>query len=156
MILYLRLGGPMELKFRIQTKIQKPVAEVFDAVYDPRKLEKYFTTKSASGPLEEGATVTWEWDYYPVAYQVHVKEVIENELIAFEWESHEGGYNTLVEMRFETIGGDETMVSITESGWKETEAGIKNSYDNCGGWMQMSCSLKAYLEYGINLTKGFF
>ncbi|ALO24786.1 hypothetical protein LEP1GSC137_2235 [Leptospira borgpetersenii str. Noumea 25] len=30
------------------------------------------------------------------------------------------------------------------------------SYMNCQGWMNMSCCLKAYLEYGINLRKGFF
>ena len=47
----------MDLKFRVQTKIQKPIDEVFDAVYNPRKLEKYFTTKSASGPLDAGTTV---------------------------------------------------------------------------------------------------
>lgn len=146
----------MELKFTVQTKIQKPVEEVFDAVYNPRKLEKYFTTKSASAPLDEGATVTWEWDYYPTAYQVHVKQMIKNELIAFEWEAHEGGYNSRVEMRFASLGPNETMVSITESGWKETDAGQKNSYENCAGWMQVGCSLKAYLEYDINLTKGFF
>lgn len=28
----------MQLKFQVQTKIQKPVAEVFDAVYNPTKL----------------------------------------------------------------------------------------------------------------------
>ena len=32
--------------------------------------------------------------------------------------------------------------------------GLKASYDNCGGWMHMSCCLKAYLEYGINLRAG--
>jgi uncharacterized protein YndB with AHSA1/START domain len=47
----------MELKFRVQTKIQKPVDVVFDAVYNPRKLEKYFATKRASAPLDAGTTV---------------------------------------------------------------------------------------------------
>jgi len=146
----------MELKFQVQTKIQKPVEEVFDAVYDPRKLEKYFTTKRASAPLDPGTTVIWEWDYWPTAYEVHVKEMIKGELIVFEWLSHDNDTMTRVEMRFEPVGDDETMVSIRESGWKEDEVGLKNSYDNCAGWMQMSCSLKAFLEYDINLTKGFF
>ena len=34
----------MELKFKVQAKIQKPVAEVFDGVYNPTKLSTYFTT----------------------------------------------------------------------------------------------------------------
>ena len=146
----------MELKFRVQTKIQKPVDEVFDAVYNPQKLEKYFTTKRASGPLDAGTTVVWEWDYWPTAYEVQVKECVKNELITFEWPSHDGGVMTRVEMKFEPVNENETIVAITESGWNEDETGLKHSYDNCAGWMQVCCSLKAYLEYDINLTKGFF
>lgn len=146
----------MDLKFKVQTKIQRPIAEVFDAVYIPRKLERYFATKSASGRLDSGTTVTWEWDYWPTAYQVHVKESVENELIAFEWLAHDGNTMTRVEIRFEAIGDDQTMVSVSETGWEQTETGLKNSYDNCAGWMQFCCSLKAYLEYDVNLTKGAF
>ncbi len=59
-------------------------------------------------------------------------------------------------MTFEPLGPESTLVKISESGWKENQKGLDSSYDNCQGWMQMSCSLKAYLEYGINLRKGFF
>ena len=38
----------MELKFQVQTKIQKPVEEVFDAVHNPDKLSGYFTN---GGPV---------------------------------------------------------------------------------------------------------
>jgi hypothetical protein len=44
----------MELKFKVHTKVQKPVQEVFAAVYEPAKLSGYFTTGGASGPLDEG------------------------------------------------------------------------------------------------------
>lgn len=146
----------MELKFQVQTKIQKPVAEVFDAVYNPRKLEKYFATKRASGPLDAGTTVKWEWYHWPTAYHVHVKEMTKDELIAFEWLAHDGDTMTRVEIRFEPVGDGETIVSISETGWTQDQTGLKHSYDNCAGWMQMCCSLKAYLEYDINLTKGAF
>ncbi|NOT48064.1 MAG: ATPase [Acidobacteria bacterium] len=146
----------MEFKFRVQTRIQKPVAEVFDAVYNPRKLEKYFTTKRASAALDAGTTVTWEWDYWPTAYEVHVKEMVRNELIAFEWLAHNGHTITRVEIRFEPLGEAETKVEISESGWDQNESGLKNSYENCAGWMQVCCSLKAFVEYDINLTRGFF
>jgi uncharacterized protein YndB with AHSA1/START domain len=145
----------MELKFQVQAKIQKPVAEVFDAVYNPKKLSGYFTTGGASGPLKEGTTVTWEFADYPGAFPVYVKKAIENELIVFEWEAAERGYNTRVEMKFESLGPDSTLVKISESGWRESKKGLESSYDNCGGWMQMACCLKAFLEYGINLRKGF-
>jgi len=47
-------------------------------------------------------------------------------------------------------------VTITEEGWHETEGGLRASYGNCQGWMQMLCAMKAYLEYGINLREGMF
>jgi uncharacterized protein YndB with AHSA1/START domain len=50
----------MELRFQVYGKIAKPVAEVFDAVYNPSKLSGYFTTGGASAPLVEGSTVTWD------------------------------------------------------------------------------------------------
>ena len=47
----------MELRFTVQIKIQKPVNEVFDAVYNPKKLSGYFTTGGSDGPLDPGKTV---------------------------------------------------------------------------------------------------
>jgi len=146
----------MELKFQIQTKIQKPVAEVFDAVYNPKKITQYFATESASAPLDEGMKVLWRFADYPGDVPLSVKKVVPNEQIEFEWETMEGGYNTHVEMRFEPLSAEETLVSISEGNWKENQIGLNSSYGNCYGWMQMSCCLKAYLEYGINLRKGFF
>ena len=147
----------MELTFKVQTKIQKPVAEVFDAVYNPRKLSGYFATGGASAPLDEGTTVMWGFAEPPVdPFPVKVKKVVKNELIAFEWEASEGGYDTRVEIRFEPIDKGSTLVSISESGWKETARGVEDSYKNCEGWSQMSASLKAFVEYGINLRKGYY
>jgi len=65
-------------------------------------------------------------------------------------------YNTRVEMRFEPLPSNGTLVKISESGWKENQQDLSSSYSNCQGWMQMSCCLKAYAEYDINLRKGFF
>jgi uncharacterized protein YndB with AHSA1/START domain len=146
----------MELKFRIQTKIQKPIEQVFDAVYNPKKITQYFATESASGPLDEGAKVIWRFADYPGDAPLSVTKMIPNKLIEFEWEAMEGGYKTHVQLQFESLGPEETLVSISEGKWKENQRGLDSSYGNCYGWMQMSCCLKAYLEYGINLRKGFF
>ncbi len=51
----------MDLRVIVQTKIQKPVKEVFEAVYNPKKLSSYFTSGGADGPLDEGKTVTWNF-----------------------------------------------------------------------------------------------
>jgi len=146
----------MDLKFQIQTKIQRPIAEVFDAVYDPKKLSVYFTTAGASGALKEGTTVLWKFADYPKEIPVAVKKVVRNDLIVFEWAAMDREYNTRVEMRFESLPSNGTLVKISESGWKENQQDLNSSYSNCQGWMQMSCCLKAYAEYDINLRKGFF
>jgi uncharacterized protein YndB with AHSA1/START domain len=143
----------MQLKFQIQTKIRKPVSEVFNAVYDPKKLSAYFTTAGASAPLKEGTTVMWEFADYPGAFPVIVKQVVQDKLIIFEWSVAGGDYSTRVEMSFEPIDKSSTIVKISESGWHESQKGLDSSYDNCGGWMNMACCLKAYIEYGINLRK---
>lgn len=146
----------MELKFRVHSKIARPVAEVFDAVYNPDKLRHYFTTASASGPLEEGTTVIWRFADYPGDTPVEVKQVVPGKLIVFEWGASDGTYNTRVEMTFEAVDAKTTLVGISESGWHETPSGLASSYGNCMGWTQMLCCLKAFTEYGINLRSGAY
>ena len=143
----------MEPKFQVQLKIRKPVVEVFNAVGRPEKLAGYFI-QTASGPLAEGATVKWKFAEVPEAFDVVVRHVVKDQRIVFEWPSETGGYNTKVEMAFKPLDDETTMVQISESGWREDPAGIKASYGNAGGWMHMMCSMKAYLEYGINLRAG--
>lgn len=148
----------MELKFKVQTKIQKPLAEVFDAVYNPSKLSGYFTNGGASAPLDEGTTVEWAFADNPgdekVKFPVKVKKVVKNESIELGWEGAKG-LQTHVAMQFEA-DGDDTIVRISETGWRETQADLDSSYLNCFGWGQMICALKAYVEYGIDLRKGAF
>ena len=143
----------MELKFQVQLKIQKPVAAVFDGVANPKKLSGYFV-QTASGPIAEGTTVKWKFPEFDEQFDVVVRQVVKNELIVLEWESMERGYNTRVEMSFKPLDAENTMVQISESGWRQTDKGLESSYGNCGGWMHMLTCLKAYLEHGINLRAG--
>ena len=148
----------MEPKFEIQTRIQKPVAEVFDAVYDPEKLSGYFTNGGAKGKLDEGTTVEWAFADTPgeeIRFPVKVEKTVKNELIVLRWEGTQEELNR-VEMTFTATGENETLVKISESGWKETDEDLKSSYSNCMGWSQMVLALKAYVEYGINLRKGAY
>ena len=146
----------MELKFQVYAKIRKPVSEVFDAVYDPKKLSGYFTTGGASAPLDEGATVTWDFHDFPGAFPVRVKRVVKNERIVLEWDAAERDYSTRVEMTFEALDSGSTLVKIAESGWKENDKDLDSSYMNCMGWTQMLCALKVYVERGLNLREFFY
>ena len=159
----------MKLKFKVSAHIARPVEEVFEAVADPAQLSRYFTTGGAEGRIETGATVTWDFHDFPGAFPVEVVRVDPNREIVLQWEANEGspadgdtaatasaGYKTTVTMNFEPLDDGRTLVTIAEEGWRETPAGLKASYGNCQGWMQMLCALKAWLEHGINLREGMF
>ena len=158
----------MELTFKVSAHIARPVAEVFEAVADPEKLSRYFTTGGAKGRLRTGATVMWDFHDFPGAFPVEVVEVVDNARIVLRWAANEGGpaegeavttaagYDTTVTMLFEPLDDGRTLVTISEQGWRQTPAGLKASYGNCQGWMQMLCALKGFLEYGINLREGMF
>ena len=77
----------MDLKFKVSARIARPVAEVFEAVADPKKLSGYFTTGGAKGRLETGATVTWDFHDFPGAFPVEVVEVEPNRRIVLRWAS---------------------------------------------------------------------
>src|SRR5208283_3148945 len=114
------------------TKIQKPVKEVFDAVYNPQKLKEYFTNAGSSGALEEGTTVLWTFGEVAgqtITVPVKVQKTVPNSLIRFSWAASEGaydakagtvpkpaGYESTVEMSFEALGDGETLVTIREGG----------------------------------------
>ena len=159
----------MDLKFRVDTRIARPVEQVFEAVADPDVLSRYFTTGGAKGRLETGATVTWDFHDFPGAFPVRVVEVVPNRRIVLRWAANEGapsdgeaaatadaGYDTTVTKTFEPLEDGRTLVSIAEEGWRQTPGGLKASYGNCQGWSQMLCAMKAWLEHGINLREGMY
>jgi uncharacterized protein YndB with AHSA1/START domain len=158
----------MDLKFKVMIHVSRPPVEVFEAVADPKELSSYFTTGGASGRLESGVTVTWDFADFPGAFPVEVVEVVPNEKIVLKWEAHDGeildggadvhaGYQTQVVMRFAPVdGGERTRVEIEEKGWRETPGGLTASYNNCMGWSQMLAALKMWVEHRINLREGAY
>jgi uncharacterized protein YndB with AHSA1/START domain len=144
----------MSRNYTVQTKIARPVEEVFDAVVSHKKMLHYFLD-GASSDLVEGATVTWRWDHYG-ENPVVVRKVVPNRLIELaidsrEWDkTTDEAYEVLV--IFEFAAADEgTMLSISEQGWKTDADGLKGSHDNCSGWTHMAVCLKAWIEHGIDL-----
>lgn len=152
----------MSPEFRVSGRIAKPVHEVFEAVADPAKLSGYFTTGGAKGRLETGSTVTWDFHDFPGAFPVKVVEVVPDEKIVLQWAAADGtpeqggSYDTTVTMIFAGLEDGRTLVTIAESGWRDTVAGQKASYGNCEGWTGMLCAMKIYLEHGFNFRAGFY
>ena len=131
-----------------QMLIRKPAKIVFQAFIDPAITTNFWFTK-ASGKLEVGKTVTWEWEMYRVSAKVLVKEIVENEKIIIEW----GEPATTVEFEFTPMTHGTTYVVIKNSGFYQTgDELIEAIKDNTGGFTTVLDGLKAYLEHNINLN----
>ncbi len=145
----------MSRNYTIRTRINKPIAEVFNAVVSREIMTRYFINE-ASGDLVAGEEVIWTWDGYgdsPITVKtIRVNELIEMIIDSRQWKkTTDEAYEVLLSMEFEALDNNSTMLSISESGWKTNAEGLKGSHDNCGGWQHMAICMKAYLEYGIDL-----
>jgi uncharacterized protein YndB with AHSA1/START domain len=144
----------MSRNYTVQTKINRPVADVFDAVVSKQRMVNYFVS-DASNDLVAGEEVIWTWAHYG-DNPVTVRKVVENQLIELVLDARQWGktkdytYEVLVIFEFEELE-DGTMLKISEQGWRTDADGLAASHDNCSGWTDMALCLKAYLEHDIDL-----
>lgn len=130
-----------------QMLIRKPVEDVFEAFINPEVTTNFWFTKS-TGKLEEGKTVTWEWEMYGVKSEVKVHQVIPNQLIKTEW----GEPSVHVDYEFKEMENG-TLVVIKSFGFSQSgEELLKVINDNTGGFTTVLDGCKAYLEHGIKLN----
>ena len=141
----------LEIKTALQ--ILKPVNEVFDAIVNPEKMSNYFISKG-SGKMETGKIIIWQFPEFDMNFPIRAAKIEENKYISFYWEMD--GIELFVEMTLAPRSNNSTLVTITEKGRENDEAGIKWLKGNTEGWANFLACLKAWLEYGINLRKGAF
>ena len=139
------------IKAKVQMGILKPAHEVFEAIVDPEKMNKYFISTS-TGRMESAKTLNWSWDDFDASHEVRVKEVEKDKLVSFTWEGSD--VECLVVITLEPKGENQTMVKITESDWPADFEGAKMCMGQVEGWTNFLCCLKAYLEYDVNLRVG--
>lgn len=150
-----------ELRFTVSGRVSRPCAEVYEAVADPERLSRYFTTGGARGRLETGAVVEWDFHDFPGAFPVNVVDAVPHQRVVIQWDGQgavsDAGKTTVV-FEFEPVDNDpaRTLVRITESSWQLTETGMQHAFGNCEGWTGMLAAMKAWLEHGINLREGFY
>jgi uncharacterized protein YndB with AHSA1/START domain len=148
------MSTPKELRIKVALKMQKPASEVFEAIVDPERMSNYFISKS-TGRMEEGKTITWKFPEFDMEFPVRVERADPDDFISWYWDDMNGN-QTMVEISLKAVNGEETFVSITEGTRENNEQGLKWLQSNTEGWANFLASLKAYLEYGINLRQGAF
>jgi uncharacterized protein YndB with AHSA1/START domain len=130
--------------------IRRPVGDVFEAIVNPEITTNFWFTR-ASGRLEVGKRVQWEWEMYDVSIQVIAKAIEPNRRIVIEWPGYSGP--TTVEWKFTGLKSGTTFVSITESGFTGTgDELVKYVADSTQGFALLLAGLKAFLEHAVRLN----
>lgn len=141
----------LEIKTVIQ--IQKPAEEIFEAVVNPERMSNFFISHS-TGRMEENKEIFWKFPEFDEQFPIRVGKIKENKYVSFYWDID--GKELFVEINFAGFSDNSTLVTVTEKGMLNDEAGIKWLKGNTEGWANFLACLKAYTEYGINLRKGAF
>jgi uncharacterized protein YndB with AHSA1/START domain len=141
------------LEIKVALQISKPMNEVFEAIVDPNKMTNYFISKS-TGRLEEGKHIIWKFPEFDIEFPVRVSKIEKDKYISYYWDVD--NTELLVEITLAPGNNRSTILTISEKGRDNDEAGIKWLMGNSAGWANFLACLKGYLEYGINLRKGAF
>jgi uncharacterized protein YndB with AHSA1/START domain len=141
------------MNVNVQSTIQKPIHEVYEAIVDPKKITGYFVSH-ASAPMEADRSITWEFSDYNVSFDIKVLEVMKDQRVSFEWDVE--GKMVVVTISLTPISEKVTQIDITESSYLFTETDVAKAMGQTQGWTDFICSLKAYLYTGINLRNGSY
>jgi uncharacterized protein YndB with AHSA1/START domain len=125
--------------------IRKPIREVFECFVDPDKLCRFWLT-SASGPLESGKTVRWEFMVPGAQVDTRVVSLEQDQRIAIEWSD-----GTFVQWTFEPVG-EGTKVAVENWGFKGAESEIvASALEATQGFTIVLCDLKTLLERNASM-----
>ena len=142
-----------KIRAKVQIGVLKPASEIFEAIVDPEKMNKYFISGS-TGKMESGKTLNWTWKDFGAELQIKVGKVEKDKTVSFEWNG--SGAECVVVITLEPKDENRTLVKVTESDWPADYKGANRCMGQVEGWTNFLCCLKAYLEYGINLRIGAF
>lgn len=129
--------------------IRKPAADIFRAFREPGELEKFWLAK-ASGALEVGTTVEWDFMVEGAYAEATATELVPGEKIAWKWNDGSAVEIFLVEIE------DGTVVRVENSGFAGTEEEkVATALESTQGFTIVLCDLKILLETGKSpgLTK---
>ncbi|NBB16705.1 polyketide cyclase [Caulobacter sp. SLTY] len=136
------------VEVKAQTMIRAPADKVFEAFVDPEVTTRFWFSK-ASGRLESGAVVRWEWEMYGAADDIHVRSLEPGKSLVFDWGGEDG--LTRVECTLTELGDGQTFVEVTNIGFKgDADSVIAQALDSNGGFTTVLCAAKVWLEHGIN------
>ncbi len=130
--------------------VHRPPGDAYQAFVDPTITTKFWFTHS-TGRLELGKRLRWEWEMYAAATSLEVKVLEPARRIVLEWGLDE--QPTTVEWTFTPYRDGSTFITITHSGFTGSgDSVMEQALGSVEGFTLVLASLKAYLEFGVNLN----
>jgi uncharacterized protein YndB with AHSA1/START domain len=127
--------------------IHRPAAQVFRAITVPEVLTKYWLAR-ASGPLEAGKRVHWDFMVEGASDEVLVKEIERDRRLLTE--SSDG---TTVTWRLTPRPDATTVIEVEQAGFKGTPGEVAvAALESTQGFTIVLCALKALLERGDSMS----
>jgi uncharacterized protein YndB with AHSA1/START domain len=134
-------AAPKKLTASSEQLVRKPAREVFAAFVEPWLLVQFWLA-TASGPLEPGRKVHWEFMVKGAADDVEVLALESDRRIRVRWSD-----GTETEWTFTARGDDETVVRVEQSGFTgELHEIVATALEATQGYTIVLCDLKVLLE----------
>ena len=131
---------------KVSMLVRCPSSKVFEAFVSPECLTKFWLSR-ASGPLEPGKTVTWDFMVPGASAQTYVEEMLRDRLIRISWDD-----GTKVSFAFESHSDGGTRVEVVNDGFLgNAEEAIAAALEATQGFAIVLCDLKATLEQGQSM-----
>ncbi|MEY4545574.1 MAG: hypothetical protein RL685_1769 [Pseudomonadota bacterium] len=128
---------------QVELLIRCARGQAFSAFVEPEQLTRFWLSK-ASGRLEPGRQVRWEFLVPGAAADVTVENIVENESIRTVWEDGSHVEWTFAE---HALGG--TVVAVTQWGFPGgREEVLAQALDATSGFTLVLAELKVLLEQG--------
>lgn len=146
------MDQPFNHKLKQRTFIAAKPEKVYDTITSPEAWDAFFTT-GMQLDLKPGGDMLWSWkdwgpDFYDVEVLAKVVACDRPNRFAFEWGRK---MVSLVTFELESAHGG-TVLTVTEGGYPDTEAGREAILDCACGWGEASTLLKFYIEHGTVYT----
>ncbi|MFT4413678.1 SRPBCC family protein [Fredinandcohnia humi] len=143
----------MNTQITAKMKIGTSADKVFEAIVSPEGIGNFWFS-SSSERWEQGKTVTLRYDEYEAEGAIEVIEIEAHKKIVFSWGGELEGESTIVTIIFKEFDSRNTIIEVTESGFKEDDPErFEKMMGQKEGWVYMLTCLKGYLENGISTLR---
>jgi uncharacterized protein YndB with AHSA1/START domain len=145
------MAKTIDEKVDFTTLVRALPERVYDAITTSEGLNSWFTTEASVDAVAGGRIgLRWrDWGYgrYTGENGGPVLHADRPTRFSFQWKADSGSYDTTVDIAFKQVP-EGTIVILTEYGYQDTSAGLKDLVNRATGWGEALTLMKFWVEHG--------